>query len=178
MNLSQIKKKYHFRQTTFYKWLNDTGLIKKESSGYVVGPNAIPGMKTKCSGYINEDGEPATVVSIENNQVSRLVDMYLTSGYDKLYSDNYLNNNNTDKKKLSKEESKLIINLLIEEMKQRIQNRSTGAFGTLHMTNEDLILETLRDIHEDPESSEVHSSEAFAAILEIKHLYKLIKKLR
>ncbi|EME8099822.1 hypothetical protein M3995_002642, partial [Enterococcus faecium] len=71
MNLSQIKKKYHFRQTTFYKWLNDTGLIKKESSGYVVGPNAIPGMKTKCSGYINEDGEPATVVSIENNQVSR-----------------------------------------------------------------------------------------------------------
>ncbi|MEQ6207384.1 hypothetical protein [Enterococcus mundtii] len=178
MKLSQIRKEYHFRQTTFYKWLNDTGLIKKESSGYVIGPNAITGMETKFSGYITEDGERATVVSIDNNQVSHLVDMYLSSGYDKLYSDSYLKNTYSDKKTITEEESNLIIGLLLEEMKRKIEERWQGSFGLRHMSNEDLIMGSLREIHEDPEISEGHSSEAFAATLEIEGLYNLIKKLR
>lgn len=77
MKLRQIQKKYQFNQNTFYKWLNETGLIRKDTSGYVVGPNAILGMKTITSNYINENGEKTTMVAIEDSQVKCLVDMYL-----------------------------------------------------------------------------------------------------
>ncbi|EOJ52097.1 hypothetical protein EG863_14090 [Enterococcus faecalis] len=174
MKLRQIQKKYQFNQNTFYKWLNETGLIRKDTSGYVVGPNAILGMKTITSNYINENGEKTTMVAIEDSQVKCLVDMYLSSGYDKIFS----KSKDLKKLTLSEHEISLIIDLLIKEMKQIIDNKSSGAFGILNMTNEDLIMGTLREIHENQNSSDAYAAEAFSSMLDIEYIYLLIKKLR
>lgn len=88
MKLHEIKKAHGFNQETFYGWLRETGMIVKEASGYVIGPNALEGMFTLHTKSANQDGElhTRTQVAVEDDNVFRLVEKYEQTDLPKRYA--------------------------------------------------------------------------------------------
>ncbi|OTN77924.1 hypothetical protein A5886_003025 [Enterococcus sp. 8G7_MSG3316] len=88
MKLHEIKKAHGFNQKTFYGWLRETGMIVKEASGYVIGPNALEGMFTLHTKSANQDGEllTRTQVAVEDDNVFRLVEKYEQTDLPKRYA--------------------------------------------------------------------------------------------
>ncbi|MFD1465351.1 hypothetical protein ACFQ4L_04495 [Lapidilactobacillus mulanensis] len=88
MKIYALKMKYELHQTTFYGWLRDQGLIVKEQTGYVVGPNGADMMETLTDYFLDSNGEIAkrTQVGVIQSQVQTLLAMYLDSGLPKLYA--------------------------------------------------------------------------------------------
>ncbi|MBU5359672.1 MAG: hypothetical protein ACLTXM_19245 [Enterococcus sp.] len=88
MKLIEVKRVYELNQNTFYRWLRESKIIIKELTGYVIGPNALDGMKTITDRRITEDGEilVSTQVGIDNQNIPQLLERYESSGLSKLYS--------------------------------------------------------------------------------------------
>ncbi len=88
MKIYRIMKENKLRQNVFYNWLRDNEMIVKESTGYVVGPKALPGMETITSSEIGPDGQVLkiqTQVTVADESVPQLLEQYKNSGLNDLY---------------------------------------------------------------------------------------------
>lgn len=109
MKLKQVKQQHGFHQRTFYRWLRESGLIIKAETGYIVGPNALPGMQTfSRKVYDNGELKDQTQVTISSRQVGELVARYLNSGEENLYSPS-VSQGNLAPEKLARLEQRLTI---------------------------------------------------------------------
>ena len=91
MKIIEVKKKYHFNQNTFYKWLRDEEMIVHSDSGYITGPKALTGMKTMIYQIKlgNNEKTDCSQVIIDDSQVYLLVEMYTQSELSNLYTRKY-----------------------------------------------------------------------------------------
>ncbi|MBS7815785.1 hypothetical protein B9T11_05385 [Wohlfahrtiimonas chitiniclastica] len=125
MKLHEVRTKYHFNQRTFYKWMSDMDIIYKDTTGYVVGEDALAGMKTLTTEKLNvETGavELRTQVMIDDEQVELLVALYLDSGYPRLYSSTKQESAQDDVETLKSEINALTDRVMILENQLKIMN--------------------------------------------------------
>ncbi|OYQ85669.1 hypothetical protein [Wohlfahrtiimonas chitiniclastica] len=125
MKLHEVRTKYHFNQRTFYKWMSDMDIIYKDTTGYVVGEDALAGMKTLTTEKLNvETGavELRTQVMIDDEQVELLVALYLDSGYPRLYSSTKQESAQDDVETLKSEINALTDRVMILESQLKIMN--------------------------------------------------------
>lgn len=90
MKLYRVMKEHKLRQTVFYNWLREAGLIQKADTGYVIGENALPGMATITSLEQAPDGSvlrEQTQVVIEDEEIPELLALYAKSGLSNLYQE-------------------------------------------------------------------------------------------
>ncbi|MBS7819111.1 hypothetical protein J7624_07315 [Wohlfahrtiimonas chitiniclastica] len=125
MKLHEVRTKYHFNQRTFYKWMSDMDIIYKDTTGYVVGEDALAGMKTLTTEKLNvETGavELRTQVMIDDEQVDLLVALYLDSGYPRLYSSTKQESASDDVEALKSEITALTDRVLMLENQLKLMN--------------------------------------------------------
>lgn len=100
-------------------------IIYKDTTGYVVGEDALAGMKTLTTEKLNvETGEiePRTQVMIDDEQVELLVALYLDSGYPRLYSSAKQESVSDDVEALKSEITALTDRVMILENQLKIMN--------------------------------------------------------
>lgn len=187
MKISEITKKNKFHQVTFYKWLRDRKMIEKVNTGYVVGSRPIEGMKTvKSSHFKKEIGDYTTVVSIDNEHVSALEEMYVNSGYKKIYSTAAFDKTNVKEKKkvstkplnLKQSEKEILIDVLRREMENILKSHWQGTFGISNCQDEEEVWRELIYLSESPEVSDGHQSEASRALGDIEPYYEILNKIK
>lgn len=90
MKLYRVMKEHKLRQTVFYNWLREAGLIQKADTGYVIGENALSEMATITSLEQAPDGSvlrEQTQVVIEDEEIPELLALYAKSGLSNLYQE-------------------------------------------------------------------------------------------
>ncbi|MBL1227311.1 hypothetical protein [Enterococcus sp. BWR-S5] len=89
MKLQEVRKEYGLNQPIFYQWMVEQKLIEETNKGYAVGPNALKGMRTISTSYLNDTGQTIdrVQVTIEDTQISELLLQYEHSGKTELYAE-------------------------------------------------------------------------------------------
>lgn len=102
MKLQEVRKEYGLNQTIFYQWMMEQKLIEETNKGYAVGPNALKGMRTISTSYLNDTGQTIDriQVTIEDTQIPELILQYEHSGKTELYAEKATA---TDKEKTTSE---------------------------------------------------------------------------
>lgn len=88
MKLYRVMKEHKLRQSVFYGWLRDGGLIQKGENGYEVGEKAFAEMETIHSREAGLNGEilrEQTQVGIAEEAIPKLLAMYEESGLPNRY---------------------------------------------------------------------------------------------
>lgn len=88
MKLYRVMKEHKLRQSVFYGWLRDAGLIQKMDTGYVVGKKALAGMETITAREVGTDGHilrEQTQVAIADAAIPELLRRYEASGLSNRY---------------------------------------------------------------------------------------------
>lgn len=88
MKIYRVMHENKLRQSVFYGWLRDTGMIRKGDNGYEVGENALIEMETIRSREAGLNGEilrEQTQVGIAEEAIPKLLALYEESGLPNRY---------------------------------------------------------------------------------------------
>lgn len=89
MKLHDVRKEYGLDQAIFYGWMIEQKLIEETDKGYVIGPNALEGMSTVSTSYLNDTGQniDRVQVMIKDPLVPTLIRQYENTGREEFYTD-------------------------------------------------------------------------------------------